>query len=58
MQSFDDNNRVMNIGAPVYLSIIDAVRAARKELEKPEIKKVIITKTDVDCGVAEVKSYR
>lgn len=58
MQSFDDNNRVMNIGAPVYLSIIDAVRAARKELEKPEIKKVIITKTDVDWGVAEVKSYR
>ena len=56
MQSYDQHERIMNPGAPTYLSIIDAVRAARKELGRHDVVKVIITKLDQGC--ADVKAYK
>lgn len=37
MQSYNQHGRIMNPGAPTYLSIIDAARAARKELGRENV---------------------
>jgi Arc/MetJ-type ribon-helix-helix transcriptional regulator len=44
MQAYDVHERLMNPENPTYLSASDALRAARRQLEQPHVKKIVITK--------------
>jgi hypothetical protein len=60
MQSYNFNNEPIYPKPHEFLSVSDALRAARRELEKENVAKVVIWKTEDGAGMTseDEKGYQ